>query len=184
MFFVIIFYRGCSEIEVVPLFAANFLLGHRGGNVNAVKETKGPRTLNGWQWRIVSLIFATISSLFILSIFIFFTVHFSIFFLWYANILTVYYLCSRIFTLSTVVYDSDRSVDSVWDVTVSMCVCERMPSRPVNHVTIQIYFECHSSGVAGFEGLKKRKGTCFILDVTHPMSVMRYNPVRWWKLSS
>lgn len=51
---------------------------------------------NSWQWRIVSLISATISSLFILSIFIFFTVlFFSISFLWYVNVVTVYYyLCS------------------------------------------------------------------------------------------
>lgn len=67
-----------------------------------------------------------------------------------------------------------------WDVTVSMCVCERMPLRSVNHITIQFYFQCHSSCVTKFEELKK---TGFVPHTTRHVSVMKYNPVRRWNFT-
>lgn len=60
-----------------------------------------------------------------------------------------------IFTLSTVVYDSGRSVGSARDVTVSMCVCERMTLSSVNHITVQFYFQCHSLCVTKAEESRK-----------------------------
>lgn len=95
-------------------------------NVEAVR-VKGARTLNSWQWRMVSLISATISSLFILLIFIFSTViFFPSYFLWYVNIVTVYYYLWSLYLppLSTVVYDcSRRDCEHVcmWAHAIKVC---------------------------------------------------------------
>lgn len=78
--------------------------------------------------------------------------------------------------------DLDRTAGSVWDVTVSMCVCERMPLGSVNHVTVQFYFlffynffQCHLL----FEELTRRNTCCS----AHHVSIMKYNPVRWWNFT-
>lgn len=137
-------------------FSSLFLLVHFKLHMEEMwmlsKKNKGACTLNSWQWRIVSLISATISSLFILSSFIFFTVRFFIFFLWYVNIVTVYcYLCSLYLPSPLLCMNQAGLLDPSWDVTVSMCVCERMPLGSVNHITVQFYFQCHSSCVTKFE---------------------------------
>lgn len=78
-----------------------------------------------------------------------------------------------IFTLSTVVCD--------WDVTASMCVCERMPLRCVNRITVQFYFQCHLLCVTKVGGIEKKHASLSTRHVTS--SVMKYNPVRWWNFT-
>lgn len=81
---------------------------------------------NGWQWRIVSLISATISSLFIPSTFIFFTLHFSIVCLRPVNNVTVYSLITFVFCI----YPSISCVCD-WEVLrpseMWLWACEGMP---------------------------------------------------------
>lgn len=123
-------------------------------------RNKDARTLNSWQWRIVSLISATVSSLFILSIYIFFTVDFSIFFLWYANIVTVYYYLCILYlpsplTCVTPIGLSER-------VSVNACHWDLSTILPFS-------FTFSAIGCVSATRIKD--------DVLHDM---KYNPVRWW----
>lgn len=143
-------------------FSSLFFAGafHVKDGRNVKRCQKQGSTLNSWQWRIVSLISATISSLFILSTFIFFTVRFSIFLLWYVDIVTVYYyLCILYLPSPPLCMNQTGPLGPSWDVTVSMCVC--MPLRSVNHVTIQFSFQCHPLCVHRVWRIKKKNHASF-----------------------
>lgn len=170
------------EIKKISL-AACFSLVHFKLHMEemwSLSENMGARTLNSWRWRIVSLISATISSLFILSIFIFFTFCFSISFLWYVNIVTVYYYICILYLPSPLLRMNQAGLlEPSWDVTEHLCMWThaiKICKQHYRSVLFPVPFVmCHRVWRL------QKKG--FLLHTTRHVSVMNYNPVRRWNFT-